>query len=215
MDLVTDKLQFIIHSLGKKCYVTSVPTQTLSNVRQLIREEWDNDQHPPSFHFEVNELLISTKQEAQWTVGQIFERGWSVKLVERPEREVAVAGIPETAARKKRRALAISSEVPNNKVTDRGEADHEDMGSRLPLKIHGEIHRLEHRPTFTTKWLGNEWKAGTCKYQKTFCTTPGCKFRCRTYCSCDKAVTMCNQCFGGHIAQAKETLFGGNSEELE
>jgi hypothetical protein len=84
----SDQLQFIINSVENKSYITALPTQTLSEVRNLIREEWDDHQYPPHFNLKVNELLISMKQEVKWTVGQIVERGWLVELVERPEQVV-------------------------------------------------------------------------------------------------------------------------------
>jgi hypothetical protein len=83
-------IQFIIHSLSKKSYVTSLPTHTLANVRTSILNEWDVHQYPPQFNFEVNELLISTRQEVHWLVGDVVEKEWRVDLVEIPEEETHV-----------------------------------------------------------------------------------------------------------------------------
>ena len=60
-------------------------------------------------------------------------------------------------------------------------------------------HRLVQRPPYTTKWLGTDWKVVSDRYQKTICSGIGCKKRCRTYCSCNKAACMCLGCFNLHI----------------
>ena len=59
-------------------------------------------------------------------------------------------------------------------------------------------HALITRKTFTGAWNSEKktWSKVRSKYLKTQCAT--CKFECRTYCSCNKSITMCQSCWGEH-----------------
>ncbi|KAL7467273.1 hypothetical protein ACHAXS_007534 [Conticribra weissflogii] len=59
-------------------------------------------------------------------------------------------------------------------------------------------HVLESRPVFRGKWdiSKNKWSKAKQKYQKVRCDF--CGFKCRTFCTCDKKVTMCVNCFADH-----------------
>ncbi len=63
-------------------------------------------------------------------------------------------------------------------------------------------HALEKRPGFTGSWDENndDWELVKNKYQKTHCATPGCQTCYRTFCSCNKKVTMCQGCYSDHYA---------------
>ena len=70
---------------------------------------------------------------------------------------------------------------------------------RVSTHAQAGAHEILNRPFFTSKWLGSSWKPTRQRYQKTPCATAGCKRTCRTYCACNKAVTMCSACFNLHI----------------
>ena len=57
-------------------------------------------------------------------------------------------------------------------------------------------HSFETRPNFSSIWLGDRWKEASNPYQKTVCR---CGQRCRTYCACDRRVTLCKNCYGLHL----------------
>jgi hypothetical protein len=71
--------------------------------------------------------------------------------------------------------------------------------ARMSMSSGEGEHGLVNRPYFTSKWLGSSWKKAKDKYHKTPCT---CGNRCRTYCRCNKGVTMCLDCFNRHILNA-------------
>ncbi len=58
-------------------------------------------------------------------------------------------------------------------------------------------HRWLTRPNFTSVWLGHQWKQVSTKHCKTKCT--GCGFKCRNYCACNKASTLCRDCYDKHL----------------
>ena len=61
-------------------------------------------------------------------------------------------------------------------------------------------HNLDTRPLYANRWLGSKWKLSkTQKYPKLSCRT--CSFLCRTYCACNKAVPMCNNCHKLHLME--------------
>ena len=66
-------------------------------------------------------------------------------------------------------------------------------------------HDLESRPNFTGKWDNstNSWTKITTRYCKIKCGT--CNNKVRTFCKCNKSVTMCVACFGNHVAEVRNT----------
>eukprot|EP00986_Skeletonema_menzelii_P014601 scaffold9796_cov108-Skeletonema_menzelii.AAC.1 len=61
-------------------------------------------------------------------------------------------------------------------------------------------HQLETAPKHAAKWRNRQW-VNTAKqmYQTYRCSTPGCKKRIRTVCSCERGVWMCRECHGQHL----------------
>jgi len=66
-------------------------------------------------------------------------------------------------------------------------------------------HELLTRPNFTGGWKTetNTWSKISTQYAKIKCA--GCKSRIRTYCKCNKKVSLCTECYGDHIAEANNT----------
>jgi len=92
------------------------------------------------------------------------------------------------------------SMVPAVKVeelteTHRGEGG---FGSTGVSSGEKEEHTLEKRPPFTGIWDSrkNTWRKVRSKYLKAKCSY--CKFECRTFCSCNRKVSMCMNCWGDH-----------------
>ncbi len=68
--------------------------------------------------------------------------------------------------------------------------------------IHWSCHgELEHMKmiclNFTSKWNGIKWKWVKTKHCKTYCC--GGQNRYRTFCSCNKEITLCDDCFTDHV----------------
>jgi hypothetical protein len=97
-----------------------------------------------------------------------------------------------------RRKLALK--MLNNKL-DTSDVPTRGPGSRTRRSVDGNQgeHRLMHRPIKTTKWMGTHWKECKDPYQRTMCSGANCNNRCRTYCACNKSLTMCLECFNHHI----------------
>ena len=66
-------------------------------------------------------------------------------------------------------------------------------------------HCLLSRPIYTGKWDNstNDWAKIKTPYCKIKCNT--CNTKCRTYCKCNKKVTMCTTCFGSHMGEVHNT----------
>ncbi len=74
---------------------------------------------------------------------------------------------------------------------------------RIRRSCRGELEHMKMtRPNFTSKWNGSKWKRVKTKHCKTYCR--GCQFRCRTYCSCNKAITLCDDCFTDHVLDQRD-----------
>ncbi len=69
-------------------------------------------------------------------------------------------------------------------------------------------HKLTKRPLNTRAWDDSTgtWAIARDVYQKTNCATFGCRNRCRTYCSCNKKVSMCQTCYNFHFADMNSTM---------
>ncbi|KAL7462772.1 hypothetical protein ACHAXS_004154 [Conticribra weissflogii] len=69
-------------------------------------------------------------------------------------------------------------------------------------------HELTKRPLNTGAWDDSTgtWAVARDTYQKTNCATFGCRNRCRTYCSCNKKVSMCRTCYNFHFADMNSTM---------
>lgn len=67
-------------------------------------------------------------------------------------------------------------------------------------------HGLVSRPKYTGMWDNsiNNWRRIDTEYCKTKCNT--CKTKVRTYCKCNKKISMCLNCFGDHMGQVHNTF---------
>ena len=66
-------------------------------------------------------------------------------------------------------------------------------------------HELCARPNFTGCWKTetNTWSKVKSEYAKIKCST--CDTRIRTYCKCNRQVSLCTQCYGVHISMLNNT----------
>ena len=60
-------------------------------------------------------------------------------------------------------------------------------------------HEHVRKPQYAGAWNGREWSRIKKKYGQSQCRI--CKKRCRAYCKCNKAVTMCRDCYIVHILE--------------
>ena len=61
-------------------------------------------------------------------------------------------------------------------------------------------HKMETKPLYALKWLGTKWKMSkTDQYLCLMCYM--CGFKCRTFCTCDQIITMCNDCHKLHLME--------------
>jgi len=87
----------------------------------------------------------------------------------------------------------------DNELIHRSPFRARNMRARLSVSSGEDEHGLVNCPYFTGKWLGSSWKKAKDKYHKTPCA---CGNQSRTYCMCNKGVTMCLDCFNRHILNA-------------
>ena len=78
--------EFVIHSNDEAGYVEVTGTCTLSDVRNLIIEEFDTEQlpsHSEEFAFKVNGLRLSQKQEARRNAYDLLQKRARVEIIPR------------------------------------------------------------------------------------------------------------------------------------
>ena len=62
------------------------------------------------------------------------------------------------------------------------------------------VHQLQTAPHNALKYRNRQWvQTASYRYQTFRCTTPACKRRIRTFCSCEKGVWLCTPCHGDHL----------------
>mmetsp|Transcript_1651 Transcript_1651/g.3669 ORF Transcript_1651/g.3669 Transcript_1651/m.3669 type:complete len:106 (-) Transcript_1651:44-361(-) len=90
-----------------------------------------------------------------------------------------------------------------NNLDDDGKsvAQVERPNTRNAVERLAKEHIHERRPFFTGEWDDEKgtWKPAKDRYQRTFCGTFRCKERCRTFCTCNKKVPMCLDCYKKHV----------------
>lgn len=88
---ITDETkEFIIHSNGEAGYVEVTSTSTLSEVRQLIIDEFDTEQLPSQseeFAFKINGVRQSQKQETRKYAFELLEQQARVEIIPRVNNE--------------------------------------------------------------------------------------------------------------------------------
>ena len=103
-----------------------------------------------------------------------------------------------------RRTLALK--MMTNNITNEGMTVSAPMKSRKRSLGQGDPeHELLTRPNFTGKWStdANTWTKVSTQYAKIKCS--GCNTKIRTYCTCNKKVPLCTQCYGVHFAKVHNT----------
>ena len=76
-------------------------------------------------------------------------------------------------------------------------------------------HELCTRPNFTGIWKTktNSWSKVKTQYAKINCAT--CNTKIRTYCKCNKKVSMCTECYGKHISAVNNTFQGSTKQHYQ
>ena len=95
-----------------------------------------------------------------------------------------------------------------NKIDNQGNLQCSPIRPRKRSRVSNvEQHELKTKPDKTGKWdeAKNDWTKVKTQYLKSPCS--GCGFLCRTYCTCNKKVILCTNCWGGHKPQHNNTLF--------
>lgn len=96
----------------------------------------------------------------------------------------------------------LARQMMNNKLEEDGRVMHSPMRAQKRVRegIEGE-HGLEQRDNFTGAWdvLERKFATTTTKHCKTKCAK--CPTKVRTYCACNKAVTLCTDCWGVHCIE--------------
>ena len=96
----------------------------------------------------------------------------------------------------------LAKELIENEDWRRERGEEEDKRERQGerKRRRAEYHEIMKIPTGCGKWDGRCFRKVKCKYQKYTCTA-GCGRMIRTYCSCDKSLILCNECFAVHKAE--------------
>ena len=100
----------------------------------------------------------------------------------------------------------LAQQMLENKIIDTGQSPCSPATLRKRKRLDGALlHTLETRKTFTGSWdsRNGTWTKVKSKYLKTKCKT--CPFECRTYCSCQREVTMCTKCWADHKSVCSNT----------
>ena len=222
---VADGKQFLIHCTKEEKYVTKLmSTHGLINevpdhtTYRYVNGEWVSFKYtePISRHNNAKHWVDDVNNRRHAPIG--LEDVWATKWW--PDRQftficsVAEVNAVMSQARgrndiaeqtlKFRRRLA--QQMLENKIIDTGQSPCSPATLRKCKRLDGALlHTLETRKTFTGKWdsRNGTWTKVKSKYLKSQCKT--CKFECRTYCSCQREVTMCTKCWADHKSVCSNT----------
>jgi len=103
-----------------------------------------------------------------------------------------------------RRSLAMK--MMTNNIKNDGTVVSSLMSPKRRLRTgEGLGHELCTRPNYTGCWKtdNNAWSKVSTQYAKIKCST--CETKIRTYCKCNKQVSMCTECYGAHISTVNNT----------
>jgi hypothetical protein len=174
-----------------------------SRVRWLYKEP--NSCHNRAKHWvdDVNNrrhspIDLADAWQTKWWLNRQFTFFLSVAEVNAVNSRERSRGVEGEAGLDFRRILAVK--MMENNIDD-------NLIHRSPVRVRNTRARMSvssgegedglvNGPYFTSKWVGTSWKTAKDKYHKLPC---GCGNRCRTYCRCNKGVTMCLDCFNSHI----------------
>lgn len=101
----------------------------------------------------------------------------------------------------------LAKQMLQNRISDDGDVAHTPIRARRQSGgLHSREHEMMTRPNFTGGWdlEGRKFRRVKTKYCKTACAS--CSQLCRTYCSCNKQVSMCLKCWGEHKAEHYSTF---------
>ena len=93
----------------------------------------------------------------------------------------------------------LAMQMMNNKLDSDGRVVPSPMRPQKRSRLSIEMeHGFEQRPNFTGAWdrIERKFATTTTKHCKTKCAN--CPNKVRTYCRCNKAVTLCTDCWGAH-----------------
>lgn len=222
-----DGTKFLIHCQNDDKYVTKImATYGLINevadhtTYRNVNGEWKSFKYvePMSRHNRAKHWVDDFNQRRHQPIG--LEDAW--KTTWWPHRQftflLEVAEVnavnSRSRARKKpaepqlvfRRQLAKA--MLQNKIDSHGNLQCSPIRPRKRARMSDVVqHKLLTKPTYTGIWDNskNDWKEVNTEYLKGRCST--CSSEVRTYCSCNKKVLMCTDCWGMHKQQCNNTLF--------
>ena len=85
-------------------------------------------------------------------------------------------------------------------IREKGEEEEKSKKQRESKRRRIEKHELLRIPTGYGKWKGGCFREVAFQYQK-YKYSFDCKRMVRTYCSCDKALILCHECYAVHKAK--------------
>ncbi len=101
----------------------------------------------------------------------------------------------------------LAEQMLNNQINDSGGVSHSPMrSSGKQRRCEVVEHKLEKKPVYTGKYnaTSKSWRKVKTKYLKMKCLY--CPKEVRTYCTCNKQIILCGDCFGKHTVIVKSTL---------
>ena len=211
------KVSFLIHCQKDDGYVTKMMSThgVLTEVnnhetsRVLANGSWKKFKYPEpiSRHNHAKHWVddVNSRRHDPIAINDVWRTKWwptwqltmfvGVAEVNANNTRARARGVPAEPQLDFRKSLAWK--MIENNLNDDGEiiSEPEPVRTRSAQAIIAE-HSFETRPNFSSVWLGDHWKKSKDMYQKTVCR---CGQRCRTYCACDKSVTLCKNCYGLHL----------------
>lgn len=105
---------FVFQTEGDGACVEVSATDNLSDVRNIISDELDDEQLPPGgFAFRVNAVRLSTKQEAKKIAFELIEKGAKVELVAKARKRSAEDDGRASDSNKKAKASPVEEARPD------------------------------------------------------------------------------------------------------
>ena len=216
-----DGKDFLIHCQKDDGYVTKMmSTHGLNEeVEDHVTQRWVNGERK---RFKYTEPISTHKKAAHWVddvnnrrhdpIG--LEDTWRTKWW--PDRqftflcELAESNAANSQARAKKESAQSQLDFRRKLACQMLENKIDDMGFvlgiptspiRLTLRRRPPKHELKTRDLGRGAWdpATRDFSYTEQEYQKTKCGT--CKSRVRTYCRCNKSVTMCQECFHKHLRE--------------
>ncbi len=127
-------------------------------------------------------------------------RAWACKELSEPQLNFCQTVADEMINNRLDNSVNVIKQVPMPTLQKRGK---------------GDGHILITWPHYCENWdlLKKNFSKTKKKYQKVHCNA--CNFKFRTYCNCDKATTLCSNCFTDHNPKVWWHIFCRNSLVIE